>query len=248
MENIEQLSSRLEARYGNPEAAFLARAGIRLNIAPAAAPAIAPAEVKKPVSKVANVARTKVDLKICNEADWEKATAKLKDIQSLVRYISKSAYKDREKLLKMLQQYTVTIEKKMVCPEDEEEQCAEIWLSKVQNILEKRFKNLRFTARRINQMPLFRYGLQHEIQKYFSGLGMHERTFREGTMISGQEEWFDIHPYPNDDERLNIRIKEIELQPYYVMYFDNEEENVEQAVKRFIFPGQAWVYEKKKEA
>ena len=99
MENIEQLSSRLEARYGNPEAAFLARAGIRLNIAPAAAPAIAPAEVKKPVSKVPKVARTKVDLKICNEADWEKATAKLKDIQSLVRYISKSAYKDREKLL-----------------------------------------------------------------------------------------------------------------------------------------------------
>ena len=114
MENIEQLSSRLEARYGNPEAAFLVRAGIRLNIAPA----IAPAEVKKPVSKVANVVQTKVDLKICNEADWEKATAKLKDIQSLVRYISKSAYKDREKLLKMLQQYTVTIEKKMVCPED----------------------------------------------------------------------------------------------------------------------------------
>ena len=248
MENIEQLSSRLGDRYGNPEAAFLARAGIRLNIAPAAAPAIAPAEVKKPVSKVPKVARTKVDLKICNEADWEKATAKLKDIQSIVSYISKYAYKDQEKLLKMLQQYTVTIEKKMVCPEDEEEQCAEIWLSKVQNILEKRFKNLRIAARRINQMPLFQCGLQHEIQKYFSGLGMHERTFREGTMISGQEEWFDILPYPNDDERLNIRIKEIELQPYYVMYFDNEEENVEQAVKRFIFPGQAWVYEKKKEA
>ena len=107
---------------------------------------------------------------------------------------------------------------------------------------------LRIAAHRMNQMPLFQHGLQDEIKKYFFGLGMHERTFREGTMISGQEEWFDIHPYPNDDERLNIRIKEIELQPYYVMYFDNEEENVEQAVKRFIFPGQAWVYEKKKEA
>lgn len=244
MENIEQLSSRLEARYGNPEAAFLARAGIRLNIAPA----IALAEVKKPISKVANVVQTKVDLKICNEADWEKATAKLKDIQSIDSYIRKSAYKDQEKLLKMLQQYTVTIEKKMVCPEDEEEQCAEIWLYKVQNILKKRFNTLRIAAHRMNQMPLFQHGLQDEIKKYFFGLGMHERTFREGTMISGQEEWFDIHPYPNDDEHLNIRIKEIELQPYYVMYFDNEEENVEQAVKRFIFPGQAWVYEKKKEA
>ena len=110
-----------------------------------------------------------------------------------------------------------------------------------------------FTASRINTIKSLRITsgpgvLPDEIQKYFSGLGMHERTFREGTMISGQEEWFDIHPYPNDDERLNIRIKEIELQPYYVMYFDNEEENVEQAVKRFIFPGQAWVYEKKKEA
>lgn len=244
MENIEQLSSRLEARYGNPEAAFLARAGIRLNIAPA----IALAEVKKPISKVANVVQTKVDLKICNEADWEKATAKLKDIQSIDSYIRKSAYKDQEKLLKMLQQYTVTIDKKMVCPEDEEEQCAEIWLYKVQNILKKRFNTLRIAAHRMNQMPLFQHGLQDEIKKYFFGLGMHERTFREGTMISGQEEWFDIHPYPNDDEHLNIRIKEIELQPYYVMYFDNEEENVEQAVKRFIFPGQAWVYEKKKEA
>lgn len=244
MENIEQLSSRLEARYGNPEAAFLARAGIRLNIAPA----IALAEVKKPISKVAKVVQTKVDLKICNEADWEKATAKLKDIQSIDSYIRKSAYKDQEKLLKMLQQYTVTIDKKMVCPEDEEEQCAEIWLYKVQNILKKRFNTLRIAAHRMNQMPLFQHGLQDEIKKYFFGLGMHERTFREGTMISGQEEWFDIHPYPNDDERLNIRIKEIELQPYYVMYFDNEEENVEQAVKRFIFPGQAWVYEKKKEA
>ena len=248
MENIEQLSARLEARYGNPEAAFLARAGIRLNIAPAAAPAIAPAEVKKPVSKVPKVARTKVDLKICNEADWEKATAKLKDIQSIDSYIRKSAYKAQEKLLKMLQQYTVTIEKKMVCPEDEEEQCAEIWLYKVQNILKKRFNTLRIAAHRMNQMPLFQHGLQDEIKKYFFGLGMHERTFQEGNMISGQEEWFDILPYPNDDERLNISIKEIELQPYYVMYFDNEEENVEQAVKRFIFPGQAWVYEKKKEA
>ena len=248
MENIEQLSSRLGDRYGNPEAAFLARAGIRQNIATAAAPAIAPAEVKKPVSKVIKVARTKVDLKICNEADWEKATAKLKDIQSIDSYISKSAYKDREKLSKMLQKYIEDIEKKMVCPEDEDEQCAEIWLSKVQNILKKRFKTLRIAVHRINQMPLFQDELQQEIQKYFSGLGMHERTFREGTMISGQEEWFDIHPYPNDDERLNIRIREIELQPYYVMYFDNEEENVEQAVKRFIFPGQAWVYEKKKEA
>lgn len=248
MENIEQLSSRLEARYGNPEAVFLARAGIRLNIAPAAAPAIALAEVKKPVSKVANVARTKVDLKICNEADWENATAKLKDIQSIASYIRKSAYKDQEKLLKMLQQYTVTIDKKMVCPEDEEEQCAEIWLSKVQNILKKRFNTLRIAAHRMNQMPPFQHGLQLEIKKYFSGLGMHEHTFQEGTMISGQEEWFDILPYPNDDERLNISIKEIELQPYYVMYFDNEEDNVEQAVKRFIFPGQAWVYEKKKGA
>ena len=244
MENIEQLSSRLEARYGNPEAAFLARAGIRLNIAPA----IALAEVKKPISKVANVVQTKVDLKICNEADWEKATAKLKDIQSIDSYIRKSAYKDQEKLLKMLQQYTVTIDKKMVCPEDEEGRWAEIWLYKVQNILKKRFNTLRIAAHRMNQMPLFQHGLQDEIKKYFFGLGMHERTFREGTMISGQEEWFDIHPYPNDDERLNIRIKEIELQPYYVMYFDNEEENAEQAVKRFIFPGQAWVYEKKKEA
>lgn len=244
MENIEQLSSRLGARYGNPETDFFARAGIRVNIAPA----IAPAEVKKPVSKVPKVARTKVDLKICNEADWENATAKLKDIQSITSYISTSAYKDRDKLLKMLQQYTVTIEKKMVCPEDEEEQCAEIWLSKVQNILKKRFKTLRIAAHRINQMPLFQHGLQDEIKKYFFGLGMHERMFQEGNMINGQEEWFDILPYPNDDECLNIRIREIELQPYYVMYFDNEEENVEQAVKRFIFPGRAWVYEKKKEA
>ncbi len=248
MENIEQLSSRLGDRYGNPEAAFLARAGIRLNIAPAAVPAAAPAEVKKPVSKVANVARTKVDLKIRNEADWEKATAKLKDIQSIASYISESAYKDREKLSKMLQKYIEDIEKKMVCPEDEDERCAEIWLSKVQNILKKRFNTLRIVAHRMNQMPLFQHELQHEIKKYFFGLGMHECTFKEGTMISGQEEWFDILPYPNDDERLNISIKEIELQPYYVMYFDNEEENVEQAVKRFIFPGQAWVYEKKKEA
>lgn len=248
MENIEQLSSRLEDRYGNPEAAFLARAGIRLNIAPAAAPAIATAEVKKPVSKVTNVVRTKVDLKICNEADWEKATAKLKDIQSLNDYISTSAYKDRHQLLKVLQKYTEIIEKKMVCPEDEEEQCAEIWLSKVQNILKKRFKTLRIAAHRMNQMPLFQDELQLEIKKYFFGLGMHERVFREGNVINGQEEWFDILPYPNDDESLNTRIKEIELQPYYVMYFDNEEENAEQAVKRFIFPGRAWVYEKKKEA
>lgn len=248
MENIEQLSSRLEARYGNPEAAFLARAGIRRNIAPAAAPAIATAEVKKPVSKVPNVVRTKVDLKICNEADWENATAKLKDIQSIASYIRKSAYKDQEQLLKVLQKYTEIIEKKMVCPEDEEEQCAEIWLSKVQNILKKRFKTLRIAAHRMNQMPFFQNGLQHEIQKYFSGLGMHERVFWEGNMLNGQEEWFDILPYPNDDERQNTRIKEIELQPYYVMYFDNEEENAEQAVKRFIFPGRAWVYEKKKEA
>ena len=38
------------------------------------------------------------------------------------------------------------------------------------------------------------------------------------------------------------------MQPYYTMYRDNEEEDEEEAIKRFIFPGLAWVYEEKKEA
>ena len=50
------------------------------------------------------------------------------------------------------------------------------------------------------------------------------------------------------DAARNMKIKEIEMQPYYTMYRDNEEEDEEEAIKRFIFPGRVWVYEKKKEA
>ena len=245
MENIEQLLSRLEERYGNPEAAFLARAGTMRDAAPT--------EVQAPlpeVPPVSEVPETRIEdaLEICTEDDWEDATAKLQDIQSLTDYISQSAYKDREILLKILKQYTDAIERKMAFPEEEEDQCAETWLFKVQNILKKRFKTLCVAAHRMKQVPVFQQGLQMEIKKYFAGLGMNEHPFREGDMISGQEEWFDILPYPNDDAQRDMRIKEIEVQPYYIRYVDNEEEDAAQAVKQFIFPGQAWVYEKKKGA
>lgn len=238
MENIEQLLSRLEARYGNPEADFMARAGTMQDFGQAGDPI--------PVAKEPEP-RIQTDLEIHTKADWDEATAKLKDVQSLSAYISQSSYKDREKLLKVLQQYMSTIDKKMAFPEEEEDQCAEIWLGKARDILNKRFNLLRITVHRMKQ-PKFQQGLQREIQKYFEGIGMHEHPSQEGDTIVGQEEWFEIWPSPNDDATRNMKIKEIEMQPYYTMYRDNEEEDEEEAIKRFIFPGLAWVYEEKKEA
>lgn len=238
MENIEQLLSRLEARYGNPEVDFMARAGTMQDFGQAEDPI--------PVAKEPEP-RIQADLEIHTEADWNEATAKLKDVQSLSAYISQSSYEDREKLLKMLQQYTSTIDRKMSFPEEEEDQCAEIWLGKAQDILKRRFNSLRRTVHRMKQ-PKFQRGLQLEIQKYFEGIGMHEHPFQEGDTIVGQEEWFEIYSSPNDDAARNMKIKEIEMQPYYTMYRDNEEEDEEESIKRFIFPGRAWVYEKKKEA
>ena len=238
MENIEQLLSRLEARYGNPEADFMARAGTMQDFGQAGDPI--------PVAKEPEP-RIQTDLEIHTEADWDKATTKLKDVQSLSAYISQSSYKDREKLLKVLQQYMNTIDKKMAFPEEEEDQCAEIWLGKARDILNKRFNLLRITVHRMKQ-PKFQQGLQREIQKYFEGIGMHEHPFQEGDTIVGKEEWFEIYSSPNDDATRNMKIKEIEMQPYYMMYRDNEEEDEEESIKRFIFPGRAWVYEKKKEA
>ena len=98
------------------------------------------------------------------------------------------------------------------------------------------------------KQPKFQQDLQLEIQKYFEGIGMHEHPFQEGDTIVGKEEWFEIYSSPNDDAARNMKIKEIEMQPYYTMYRDNEEEDEEEAIKRFIFPGRVWVYEKKKEA
>lgn len=238
MENIEQLLSRLEARYGNPEADFMARAGTMQDFGPA--------EVPIPVAKEPEP-RIQADLEIYTEDDWDKATAKLKDVQSLSAYISQSSYKDCENLLKILRQYTETIDRKMVFPEKEEDQCAEIWLGKAQDILKKRFNILRNTVHRMKKIPRFQQGLQQEIQKYFEGIGMHEHPFREGDMIIGQEEWFEIWSSKNNDAERDMKIKEIEMQPYYMMYRDNEEENEEESIQRFIFPGRAWVYEKKKE-
>lgn len=239
MENIEQLLSRLEARYGNPEANFMARAGTMQDFGQD--------EVPIPVAEEPE-SRIQADLEIHTEADWDEATTKLKDVQSLSAYISQSSYKDREILLKMLRQYTETIDRKMVFPEEEEDQCAEIWLGKAQDILKKRFNTLRNTVHRMKQMPIFQQGLQQEIQKYFEGIGMHERPFQEGDTIVGQDEWFEIWSSPNNDAARDMKIKEIEMQPYYMMYRDNEEEDEEESIKRFIFPGRAWVYEKKKEA
>lgn len=238
MENIEQLLSRLEDRYGNPEADFMARAGTMQDFGQAEDPI--------PVAKEPEP-RIQADLEIHTEADWNEATAKLRDVQSLSAYISQSSYKDRETLLKVLQQYTNAIDKKMALPEEEEDQCAEIWLDKAQDILKKRFNLLRITVHRMKQ-PKFQQDLQLEIQKYFEGIGMHEHPFQEGDTIVGKEEWFEIYSSPNDDAARNMKIKEIEMQPYYTMYRDNEEEDEEEAIKRFIFPGRVWVYEKKKEA
>lgn len=238
MENIEQLLSRLEARYGNPEADFMARAGTMQDFGPAEVP-ISVAEKPEP--------RIQADLEIHTEDEWDAATAKLKDIKSLSDYIRQSSYKERKDLLKILQQYTKTIDKKMGFPEEEEDQCAEIWLDKAQDILKKRFSRLCIAVHRMNQMSIFRQGLQQEIQKYFEGIGMHERPFREGDTIVGQEKWFEIWSFPNNDAARDMKIKEIEMQPYYMMYHDNEEVDEEESIKRFIFPGRAWVYEKKKE-
>ena len=238
MENIDQLLSRLEARYGNPEANFMARAGTMQDFGQD--------EVPIPVAEEPE-SRIQADLEIHTEADWNEATAKLKDVQSLSAYISQSSYKDRETLLKVLQQYTNAIDKKMALPEEEEDQCAEIWLDKAQDILKKRFNLLRITVHRMKQ-PKFQQDLQLEIQKYFEGIGMHERPFQEGDTIVGQDEWFEIWSSPNNDAARDMKIKEIEMQPYYTMYRDNEEEDEEEAIKRFIFPGRVWVYEKKKEA
>lgn len=238
MENIEQLLSRLEARYGNPEADFMARAGTMQDFGQAGDPITV---AKEPEPHI------QADLEIHTEDEWDEATAKLKDVQSLSAYISQSSYKDREILLKMLRQYTETIDKKMVFPEEEEDQCAEIWLDKAQDILKKRFNTLRNTVHRMKQMPTLQQGLQQEIQKYFESLGMHEHPFREGDTIIGQDEWFEICPSKNNDAERDMKIKEIEMQPYYMMYRDNEEEDEEESIQRFIFPGRAWVYEKKKE-
>ena len=65
--------------------------------------------------------------------------------------------------------------------------------------------------------------------------------------------WLVLRRNPHFDERMDGIVYAVCVGLGFaavenVMYFDNEEENVEQAVKRFIFPGQAWVYEKKKEA
>ena len=239
MENIEQLLSRLEARYGNPEADFMARAGTM--------PDFGRAEVPIPAA-VESEPHIQADLEIHTEDEWDEATEKLKDVQSLSAYISQSSYKDRETLLKVLRQYTETIDRKMAFPEEEEDQCAEIWLDKAQDILKKRFNTLRDTVHRMKQMPTFQQGLQQEIQKYFEGIGMHEHPLWEGDTIVGQEEWFEIWSSSNNDAEQNMKIKEIEMQPYYMMYRDNEEEDEEEAIKRFILPGRAWVYEKKKEA